>query len=507
MIEEYTLRSLLEKYNINTDKIINKNNNILTYGEYQDIDATLNYLINELEIDRSNIEKCPSILYRNVGDIKANVNFLKDKKVKFEDVETCLHVLSTDSQQLVNTYDYVEKNYGIDVINKTTSILRVTKLRIISIENLNILLKNKNDVISVSIGINSIEEIQEIINSKEFKEHPELFTSTTLAHAKLKDIQEIINSKEFKEHPELFTSETLARATLKEIQEIINSKEFKEHPELFTSTTLAHATLKEIQEIINSKEFKEHPELFTSETLAHAKLKDIQEIINSKEFKEHPELFTSQVLAHAKLKEIQEIINSKEFKEHPELFTSTTLAHAKLKDIQEIINSKEFKEHPELFTSETLAHAKLKEIQEIINSKEFKEHPELFTSTTLAHAKLKEIQALLELPYWKDEKYRRLLTSSVLANSKSIIKKLPVLFKMAEDYDIDNYLNVSFLRKSPSQNYALINYLIDNDMPLVIDYKLNSIFSYQPVVLKKKYNIDIKQLMQDYPLPVYENIK
>ena len=78
---------------------------------------------------------------------------------------------------------------------------------------------------------------------------------------------------------------------------------------------------------------------------------------------------------------------------------------------------------------------------------------------------------------------------------------------MAEDYDIDNYLNVSFLRKSPSQNYALINYLIDNDMPLVIDYKLNSIFSYQPVVLKKKYNIDIKQLMQDYPLPVYENIK
>ena len=304
MIEEYTLRSLLEKYNINTDKIINKNNNILTYGEYQDIDATLNYLINELEIDRSNIEKCPSILYRNVGDIKANVNFLKDKKVKFEDVETCLHVLSTDSQQLVNTYDYVEKNYGIDVINKTTSILRVTKLRIISIENLNILLKNKNDVISVSIGINSIEEIQEIINSKEFKEHPELFTSTTLAHAKLK-----------------------------------------------------------------------------------------------------------------------------------------------------------------------------------------------------------EIQALLELPYWKDEKYRRLLTSSVLANSKSIIKKLPVLFKMAEDYDIDNYLNVSFLRKSPSQNYALINYLIDNDMPLVIDYKLNSIFSYQPVVLKKKYNIDIKQLMQDYPLPVYENIK
>lgn len=333
MIEEYTLKSLLEKHNINADKLIYKNNNILAYGEYQDIDATLNYLINELEIDRSNIEKCPSILYRNVGDIKTNVNFIKDKKVRFEDVETCLHVLSTESHQLTSTYDYVEKNYGIDVINKITSILCVPKYRIISIENLNIPLKNKNDVISISIGSNSIEEIQDIINSKEFKEHPELFTSTTLAYAKLKDIQDIINSKEFKEHPELFTS------------------------------------------------------------------------------------------------------------------------------------------------------------------------------TVLAHAKLKDIRALLELPYWEDEKYRRLLTSSILAKSKSMIKKLPVLFKMAEDYGIDNYLNVNFLRHSPSQNYALINYLIDNDILLVIDYKLNSIFSYHPGVLKKKYNIDIKQLMKEYPLLVYESVK
>ena len=49
----------------------------------------------------------------------------------------------------------------------------------------------------------------------------------------------MINSKEFKEHPELFTSQTLARAKIEDIQKMIHSEEFKEHPELFTSTTLA----------------------------------------------------------------------------------------------------------------------------------------------------------------------------------------------------------------------------------------------------------------------------
>ncbi len=48
-----------------------------------------------------------------------------------------------------------------------------------------------------------------MINSKEFKKHPELFTSETLAHAKIKEIQEMINSKEFKKYPELFTSDNI----------------------------------------------------------------------------------------------------------------------------------------------------------------------------------------------------------------------------------------------------------------------------------------------------------
>ena len=531
MIGQYTLKMLCEKYGISSDKLVNKNNNILTNGEYQDIDSTLDYLVNILKISSNNIEKCPSILYRNVNNIRENVDFIRNCNIHFSNIESCLHVLNSEPFELKMTYEYVKENYGLDIINRITSILSVPKDIIKNVEKLNIPFTNKNGNLSVAVGIEwgstnleeiqkiiqsqefkehpelftsetlaraNLEEIQNIIQSQEFKEHPELFTSQTLAHAKLEEIQKIIQSKEFEAHPELFTSETLAYAKFEEIQNIIQSKEFEAHPEMFTSTTLAHAKLKEIQNIIKSDEFKEHPELFTSETLAYAKLEEIQKIIQSREFKEHPELFTSTTLAHAKLKEIQNIIKSDEFNAHPELFTSETLARANFEEIQKIIQSREFKEHPKLFTSQTLARAKFEEIQKIIKSDEFKAHPKLFTSETLAHAKLEEIQELLQMDCWNDKRYSGLLTSSIVAKSKSMISKLPFLFRLAEENNIDNFLNTSFLLFSPSQNYALIQYLKENNLPLVIDGKLNPIFGKQPGLLKKKYNIDIKVLIQKY---------
>ena len=386
MIGEHTLEILCNKYNISKEKLVDNNNNILSYGEFNEIDRTLDYLINSLKLLPSNIEKCPSILYRNTDNIKDNADFLKKQKISFSSIESCLHVLSTDPNQLIQTYNYVEGRYGIAAIKTNPSILACSIDIIDSVEKLG-LKREYNLAIAISISF------------------------------------------------------------------------------------------------------------------GYTKLENVQKIINSAEFKDHPELFTSQTLAHAKLEDIQEIINSDEYKNHPELFTSTTLAHAKLEDIQKIINSDEFKEHPELFTSETLAHAKLEDIQEIINSDEFKEHPELFTSTTLAYAKLEDIQELLNLSCFQNEKYKRLLTPSIVSNSKSMIKKMPILIEMAEYYKIDDHINTNFLLHSPSQNYALINYLIENDNPLVINEKLNPIFSYQPGVLRKKYGINIKALMDRYPIP------
>ena len=383
MIEEYSLKLLCDKYGVSKENIVNKNNNILSKGEYEDIDKTLDYLINELKVSRANIEKCPSILYRNVNAIKDNIDFLKQKDVSFSSIESCLHVLSSEPDSLKDTYYYVEENYGKESINKNTSVLTCPKDLVIAVEELG-LNKDWNLLITscIEFGTTTLEEVENIVNSIEFKKYPELFTSTTLAHAKIEEIQEMTNSKEFKEHPELFTSQTLA--------------------------------------------------------------------------------------------------------------------HAKIKEIQKMINSQEFKKYPELFTSETLAHGNIKEIQEMINSQEFKKYPELFTSQTLAHAKIEDIQKLLQMSYWNDIRYKKLLTSSVVAKSKQMITKLPVLFKMAEYYKIDGYLNTSFLLFSPSQNFALINYLNDNNIPLIENDKLNMVFGKQPGLLKKKYGIDIKEQMLKY---------
>ena len=445
MIGEYTLKILCDKYNISSDKIVNKNNNILTQGEYVDIDKTLDYLINKLNISTSNIEKCPSILYKNVVEIEKNVSFLKQQKISFSSVENCLHVLSTNSEDLVETYKYIEENYGVSALNKNTSALSCNKELIIEVEKLN-LNKDWNLAIAQSIGF--------------------------------------------------------AYTTIENVKAMINSVEYKEYPELFASTTLSHSNIEKIQAIINSEEFKEHRELFTSTTLAKSNVEKIREMLNSEEFKKYSELFTSETLAKSNVEKIREMLNSEEYKKYPKLFTSTTLAKSNVEKIREMLNSEEYKKYPKLFTSTTLAQSNIEKIQAIINSKEFKKYPELFTSQVLAHAKIEDISELLKMPCWSDERYKKLLTSTIVARSKQMLKRLPILFEMAEEYQIENYINTSFLLLSPSQNYALINYLLDNNLPLVIDNKLNTIFSKQPIVLKKKYGIDIKELMKKYP---YEN--
>ena len=328
MISEYNFEILCHKYNLSKDNFFKKNSSILKQGKFQEIDATLNYLINDLNINVRNIEKCPSILYRDDKQIKENVNFIKSKSLSFPNIETCLHVFSTESNELKKTYDYVFKNYGHQAIEKITSILSVSVDIISDVESLNIGFTNPIGNLAVAVGVE------------------------------------------------------------------------------FGSTSI----------------------------------NEVSKILQSKEYEEHPELFTSQVLAQAKLENIQKILQSKEYQEHPELFTSTTLAKAKLEDIQK----------------------------------------------------------LLQLPYWNDEKYEKLLNPSVIANSKSMLKKLPNLIKLAEYYEIDEFINFCYLKSSPSQNFALINYLLENNIPLIVNNKLNSVFSITSGVLKKKHGIDLKVEMLKY---------
>ena len=158
MIEQTDLMKLLESYKIDYKKVMT--DKVLDKGEYFGIKHVLEYLVNELKIYPKNIEKCPSILYLNVNEVRKNYEFLKKEKINISDVETCLHVLSTDNKDLKETYYYVLENYGLMIINRTTSILSCNKERIIDIEKYGL---SKDVTISASISRRTIYEIEEII--------------------------------------------------------------------------------------------------------------------------------------------------------------------------------------------------------------------------------------------------------------------------------------------------------------------------------------------------------
>ena len=164
MITELTLKALCDKYGISSEKIVNKNNNILDFGEYTSIDRTLNYLVNELKYNARNIEKCPSILYRNVNFIRDNVEFLKSVGFSLERIETCLHVLTTDPDELKRTYEYIKENYGFEAIKKNLSVLACNVNLISDVENLNLDKSwNLSIVVSVEFCFTTIEEVKRII--------------------------------------------------------------------------------------------------------------------------------------------------------------------------------------------------------------------------------------------------------------------------------------------------------------------------------------------------------
>ena len=161
MIDKYYLDKLLESYGLDAKKLVSKNSNVLDYGEYHDIKRTLDYLMIELRFGGKNIEKCPSILYRNVDAIKENWEFLKKSNITIYNIETCLHVLSTEPNELRKTYNHVINNYGLQTLNKTTSILSVPLERIKNIEDLNL---TKDNIISAAVSRLEEKEIKKVIN-------------------------------------------------------------------------------------------------------------------------------------------------------------------------------------------------------------------------------------------------------------------------------------------------------------------------------------------------------
>ena len=217
MINANELKLLLEKYKIDYQKVIGKNPNVITKSFYESVKYVLEYLVDELKIESKNIEKCPSILYLNVYSIKENYDFLLNSDITISNINSCLHILSTEPNRLRETYYYVLENYGISVLNFTTSILSHRKDYIIEIERTFNKNKIKDKKIIMSACIQKIDstEIEKII--KVCRENNIEITGSVFLRTS-KEIEKII--KICKENNIEITGSVFLR-TSEEIEEII----------------------------------------------------------------------------------------------------------------------------------------------------------------------------------------------------------------------------------------------------------------------------------------------
>ena len=242
MINEVSLESICKKYGINYVRLIQHHDSILKRGNYEEIESMLKLLINDLKIQPKNIEKCPSILYKNVEVVEENINFLKSEHFKMNSIESCLHILSADPDSFKQMYYYVTTKYGAAALYKHLSILSVPIDILKAVENLYIPNIGSDGNLTIAMGIDyentTLKDLINVLDSEEYRMYSHLFTPYVLAHADYNKFKIIFDSKEFKEHPELITSTTLVDGNLSYISDLVNSPEYKNNPKLFTSELL-----------------------------------------------------------------------------------------------------------------------------------------------------------------------------------------------------------------------------------------------------------------------------
>ena len=192
MVNREQFEEICNKYGLDSKKLIKNNENVLEKADYNSICYVLDFLRDTLKVTPNNIEKCPSILYLKIEAIKENYNFLKEKEINMKDVETCLHILSTEPSQLKRTYEYVsdENRYGKKYIEQTTSILRVPVERIQEIEERCPELTKEN-ILSAAISrkdVDEIKKIEQVCKDNEIEVTGSVFKRTA---AEIKEIVEV----------------------------------------------------------------------------------------------------------------------------------------------------------------------------------------------------------------------------------------------------------------------------------------------------------------------------
>ena len=192
MVNREQFEEICNRYGLDSKKLIKNNENVLEKADYNSICYVLDFLRDTLKVTPNNIEKCPSILYLKIEAIKENWNFLNEKKINTRDVETCLHILSTDPEQLNKTYEYVsdENRYGKKYIEQRTSILSVPVERIQETEEKCSELTKENILSAANSrkDVDEIKKIEHVCKDNEIEVTGNVFLRTA---AEIKEIVEV----------------------------------------------------------------------------------------------------------------------------------------------------------------------------------------------------------------------------------------------------------------------------------------------------------------------------
>ena len=268
MVNREQFEEICNKYGLDSKKLIKNNENVLEKTDYNSICYVLDFLRDTLKVSPNNIEKCPSIFYFRVDTIEENWNFLNEKKINTRDVETCLHILSTEPEQLKKTYEYVsaENRYGKKYIEQITTILRVSVERIQEIEEKCPELTREN-ILSAAISRKGVDEIKEIV--KVCQENGiEITGSVFLRTAEeIKEIVEICQKNGIK------VIGTVFYKTADEIKKII---EVCQENEIEVTRSVFYRTAEEVKEIV---EICQENEIEVTGTVFFKRAFEIKEIV------------------------------------------------------------------------------------------------------------------------------------------------------------------------------------------------------------------------------------
>ena len=103
-----------------------------------------------------------------------------------------------------------------------------------------------------------------------------------------------------------------------------------------------------------------------------------------------------------------------------------------------------------------------------------------------------KIKRILAMPEWNNSKYSHLLKSCMLPVKVNKIREIIALF---EELGLSDYLTSSIFQKSIKQIKAVYDYLIENNIPVIINDKLNPLFNCSKSIMLKRYVINLDELM------------